>query len=164
MKCRSRHGRAMCTNQVYRGRVNFPLERRKEILDISNKYSIPIIENESYADFRIDGPDLPPAMMAIDENESVMYISAFTKLLGCGLRLGFGVFPDSAKESMQKVSLGHSPSHLASMAVYEYLKNHKDSYVQGVSQSLGAMRDSMLRALGEFSLHLVPGQSLMGEC
>ena len=130
--------------------ITTTFERRKEILDISNKYSIPIIENESYADFRIDGPDLPPAMMAIDENESVMYISAFTKLLGCGLRLGFGVFPDSAKESMQKVSLGRSPSHLASMAVYEYLKNHKDSYVQGVSQSLGAKRDSMLRALGEF--------------
>ena len=130
--------------------ITTTVERRKSIVELSNKYSIPIVENESYADFRIDGPDLPPSMMSIDKAEGVMYISAFTKLLGCGLRLGFGGFPDSAKESIQKVSLGRSPSHLASMSVYEYLKDHKTSYVEGVARSLASKRDSMVRALGEF--------------
>ena len=130
--------------------ITTTLDRRKSILDISNKYAIPIVENESYADFRIDGPDLPPAMMSIDETESVMYLSAFTKLLGCGLRLGFGVFPDSARESLQKTQFGVSPSHIASMAVYEYLKTNKNSYVDGVSKSLRSKRDAMIRSLGEF--------------
>jgi 2-aminoadipate transaminase len=130
--------------------VTTTLDRRESIVEISNRYSIPIVENESYADFRIDGPDLPPSMRAIDKNESVMYISAFTKLLGCGLRLGFGVFPDSARETLQKIAFGPSPSHIASMAVHEYLKDNKVSYVEGVSRSLKAKRDSMIRSLGEY--------------
>ncbi|MQG02078.1 MAG: PLP-dependent aminotransferase family protein [SAR202 cluster bacterium] len=126
------------------------LARRKRIVEISGRYGIPVVENESYADFRIDGPDLPPAIMSLDETEGVMYISAFTKLLGCGLRLGFGAFPESARAPMQKIGFGASPSHLSSMVVHEYLKNNKDSYVQGVAQSLGAKRDALIRSLGEY--------------
>ena len=126
------------------------LERRKKIVEISNKYEIPIVENESYADFHIDGPNLPPAMIGLDADEGVMHISAFTKLMGCGLRLGFGAFPESARESLAKVGFGLAPSHLTSMAVHEYLKDNKSAYVSGVSASLGRKRDAMLRSLGEY--------------
>jgi 2-aminoadipate transaminase len=126
------------------------LERRKKLVEISNRYQVPIVENESYADFRLDGPLLPPAMMALDSEEGVMYISAFTKLMGCGLRLGFGVFPENARESLQKVGFGLSPSHLTSMAVHEYLKDHREEYVSGVAESLRGKRDALLRSLGEY--------------
>ena len=126
------------------------LERRKKIVEISNKYEIPIVENESYADFHIDGPELPPAMIGLDSEGGVMHISAFTKLMGCGLRLGFGAFPESARESLAKVGFGLAPSHLTSMAVHEYLKDNKSVYVAGVAASLGRKRDAMLRSLGEY--------------
>ncbi|MDC0034839.1 PLP-dependent aminotransferase family protein [Chloroflexi bacterium] len=126
------------------------LERRKKIVEISNKYEIPIVENESYADFHIDGPELPPAMIGLDSDEGVLHISAFTKLMGCGLRLGFGAFPESARDSLAKVGFGIAPSHLTSMAVHEYLKDNKSSYVSGVASSLGRKRDAMLRSLGEY--------------
>ena len=126
------------------------LERRKKIVAISNKYEIPIVENESYADFHIDGPELPPAMIGLDSEGGVMHISAFTKLMGCGLRLGFGAFPESARESLAKVGFGLAPSHLTSMAVHEYLKDNKSTYVAGVAASLGRKRDAMLRSLGEY--------------
>ena len=126
------------------------LERRKKIVEISNKYEIPIVENESYADFHIDGPELPPAMIGLDSEEVVLHISAFTKLMGCGLRLGFGAFPESARDSLDKVGFGLSPSHLTSMAVHEYLKDNKSAYVSGVASSLGRKRDAMLRSLGEY--------------
>ena len=126
------------------------LERRKKIVEISNKYEIPIVENESYADFHIDGPELPPAMIGLDSEGGVMHISAFTKLMGCGMRLGFGAFPESARESLEKVGFGLAPSHLTSMAVHEYLKDNKSAYVAGVAASLGRKRDAMLRSLGEY--------------
>ena len=126
------------------------LERRKKIVEISNKYEIPIVENESYADIHIDGPELPPAMIGLDSEEGVLHISAFTKLMGCGLRLGFGAFPESARDSLDKVGFGLSPSHLTSMAVHEYLKDNKSAYVSGVASSLGRKRDAMLRSLGEY--------------
>mgnify|MGYP001350555385 CR=1 FL=1 len=130
--------------------ITFSLERRHQIVEISKRYEIPIIENESYADFRIDGPKLPPSMMSLAENEGVIYLSAFTKLLGCGLRVGFGVFPENARTPLENVFFGTGPSHLASMAIFEYLSQQKDEYVNGVVASLKTKRDAMLRALGEY--------------
>ena len=146
------HPKLIYTISVYHNPTGatINLERRKRIVEISNKYQIPIVENESYADFHIDGPQLPPAMIGLDADGGVMHISAFTKLMGCGLRLGFGAFPDSARESLAKVGFGVSPSHLTSMAVHEYLKDNKSSYVSGVAASLGRKRDAMLRSLGEY--------------
>ena len=130
--------------------VTLTAERRARMVEISQKHGIPILENESYADFRIDGEPLPPAMYGIDDQDGVTYVSAYTKLLGCGLRLGFGVAPDPVKDVLGKLRFGSSPSHLTSMAVYEYLRQHGDAYVESVAQSLGAKRDAMLAALGEY--------------
>ena len=125
------------------------MERRKEMIEVGSEFGIPIVENESYADFRIDGPKLPPAMMGLSEGDGVIYISAFTKLLGCGLRLGYGVFPESARDALMNVGFGARPSHLTAMVVDRYLRNNKVSYVEGVANSLKIKRDAMIRSLGE---------------
>ena len=125
------------------------MERRKEMIEVGSEFGIPIVENESYADFRIDGPKLPPAMMGLSEGDGVIYISAFTKLLGCGLRLGYGVFPESARDALMNVGFGARPSHLTAMVVDRYLRNNKVSYVEGVANSLKVKRDAMIRSLGE---------------
>ena len=129
--------------------VTLSAERRRHMVEISQRYAIPILENESYADFRIDGDPLPPAMYGMDDQDGVMYVSAYTKLLGCGLRLGFAVVPDQVKDVVSRLRFGAAPSHLASMAVYEYLSRHGDEYIASVARSLGAKRDAMLAALRE---------------
>ena len=129
--------------------MTMSLERRKALLELSQQYGVPIVENESYADFVIDGEPLPQAIMGMDDEDSVMYVSAYTKLLGCGLRLGYAVVPDAVKETLGKLRFGGSPSHLASMTVHEYLREHKDEYIDSVSESLKEKRDAMLAALGE---------------
>jgi 2-aminoadipate transaminase len=129
--------------------VTLSKERRKHMLGISHRYGIPVVENESYADFRIDGPPLPPAMMGMDDQDSVLYVSAYTKLMGCGLRLGYAVVPEAVKETLQRLRFGGSPSHLAAMAVHGYLSEHRDEYVEDVGASLKVKRDAMLAALGE---------------
>ena len=123
------------------------LERRRRMVEISQKFQVPILENESYADFRIDGAQLPPTMMGIDEQESVMYVSAYTKLIGCGLRLGYGVAPKPMMEKLARLDFGQAPSHLASMTVYEYLRAHMEEHIHAVRESLRAKRDAMLDAL-----------------
>lgn len=139
------------TISIYQNPMGMTLsaERREHMVEISQRYGIPIFENESYADFRIDGYRLPPAMMAMDDQDSVMYVSAYTKLLGCGLRLGFGVVPEPVLASMKSLNFGTSPSHLAAMAVYQYLRDHGDRYIPRVASALMAKRDAMLAALGE---------------
>ena len=134
--------------------VTLSAQRRKHMLEVSHRYGIPILENESYADFRIDGPPLPQSLAGMDDEDSVLYVSAYTKLLGCGLRLGFGVVPDQVMETLKRLKFGGSTSHLSAMAAYGFLKDHKDEHVRNVAASLGAKRDAMLAALGE---HFPPG-------
>ncbi len=129
--------------------VTLSADRRRRMIEISQKYGVPIFENESYADFRIDGEPLPPAMLGTDDQDSVIYTSAYTKLLGCGLRLGFGVVPEPMLATMKALRFGTSPSHLAAQAVYGFLCDHGDSHIEAVSESLKVKRDAMLAALGE---------------
>ena len=129
------------------------LERRKHMLEISHRYGVPILENESYADFRIDGDRLPPSIKGLegmDGQDSVMYVSAYTKLLGCGLRLGYAVVPGEVKDTLSRMRFGGAPSHLASMAVHEYLREHEEEYIVKVGSSLKAKRDVLLAALREY--------------
>ena len=126
------------------------LQRRKHMLELSHRYGVPIFENESYADFRIDGNPLPPSIKGMDGGDSVMYVSAYTKLLGCGLRLGYAVVPDQVKDTLSRVNFGSAPSHLASMAVHEYLREHRDEYIEKVASSLMVKRDALLAALREY--------------
>ena len=129
--------------------VTLSLDRRRHMLEISHRYGVPILENESYADFHIDGPPLPPSIKGMDDGDSVMYVSAYTKLLGCGLRLGYGVVPDTVRPTLAGLRFGGSPSHLSAMTIYHYLRDHGDQHIANVASSLKAKRDAMLAALGE---------------
>ena len=126
------------------------LGRKKSLIKLSEKYQIPIIENESYADFRIDGPNLPPTLMSLDTAGTVIYVSAYTKLLGCGLRLGYAVLPSNMQNVLSRFDSGNSPSQLASILVYEFLKNYRNEHVASTADSLKIKRDTMLKALEKY--------------
>ena len=121
------------------------LDRRERLLEIASEYDILIVENESYADFRIDGDPLPPALLGMDDKGMVIYVSSYTKLLGCGLRVGFAVAP----QQVQDVLTGGMPSQLATMMVYEYLRTRKAKHVETVRRELLARRDALVSAVRE---------------
>ena len=123
--------------------VTLSAERRKHMVEIAQDFGVPILENESYADFRIDGDPLPPSMLGMDDQDSVVYVSSYTKLLGCGLRLGYGVAPQPVLDVLE----ARRPSHLAGMMVYEYLRYHKDEHIERVRKGLMTRRDALLAAL-----------------
>ena len=151
LRSRGQRPKLIYTIPVYQNPMGMTLslDRRQRMVEVSHRYQVPILENESYADFRIDGPALPPTMMDIDDQASVMYVSAYTKLLGCGLRLGYGVAPRPMMDKLAGADFGPSPSHLAAITVHGYLKDHMDEHVERVRESLRAKRDAMLTALGE---------------
>ena len=129
--------------------MNLSLERKKRMLKVSQDYGIPILENESYADFQIDGDPLPPSILGMDESQSVMYVSSYTKLLGCGLRLGYAVVPDLVRDTLANIQFGGLPSHLSAIAVHGYLRSYRKQHIQATTVALGAKRDAMLEALSE---------------
>ena len=145
---RNKKPKFILTIPVYQNPTGITLssDRRQQILDIAIKYDIPIIENESYADFRIDGPELPHSIKSLDTDDLVIYVSSFTKLLGCSLRVGFMIAPKQVLELLEV----RRPSHLAVVTVYEYLSEHYESHVTRVAEMLKARRDSMADALANY--------------
>ena len=64
------------------------MERRKQFMDIINKYEIPAIEDNPYGDLRFKGEYLP-ALKSMDPKELIMYFGTFSKILSPGMRIGW---------------------------------------------------------------------------
>ncbi len=149
LAAQNRRPKLIYTIPVYQNPMGVTLSpaRRTRMVELAQRYGVPLVENESYADFRLDGDPLPPAMMGMDDQDAVIYVSAYTKLLGCGLRIGYGAAPEPVMAALQKIRFGGRPSQLAALAVYEYLRTHREAYVAAVASSLRRKRDAMLEAL-----------------
>ncbi len=66
----------------------WPLERRKQFLDIIGKYGVPAIEDNPYGDLRFKG-EFQPALKSLDKDELVIYFGTFSKILAPGFRIGW---------------------------------------------------------------------------
>lgn len=64
------------------------LERRHHLLEISQRYRIPIVEDNPYGALRYRGERLP-VLASLDEEGLVIYLSTFSKTLSPGMRIGW---------------------------------------------------------------------------
>ena len=68
------------------------LERRKEMVRLSQKHGVPILEDDCYVDLRYEGEDVT-SLHALDDTGSVMYVASFSKIIAPGMRLGYLTAP-----------------------------------------------------------------------
>lgn len=68
------------------------LEKRMRLLDIAQRYSVPIIEEDSQRDFRYTESRIP-SLYSLDQNKSVVYIDSFTLTFPYGIKTGYIVGP-----------------------------------------------------------------------
>lgn len=75
------------------------MERRKKIIEISNRYRIPIVEEDAASELVYDGMKMPP-MKAFDKADNVIYIYSFSLTFVPGLSLAFVVANKEVIESL----------------------------------------------------------------
>jgi DNA-binding transcriptional MocR family regulator len=68
------------------------LERRRHLLELAARWGVPVVEDDPYSELRYDG-DALPSLKALDEQDLVVYLSTFSKVLLPGLRVGYMVAP-----------------------------------------------------------------------
>lgn len=68
------------------------LERRKKILELSNKYKLPIIEEDAASELSFENNHLPP-IKSMDKNGNVIYIYSFSLTFIPGISLACIVAP-----------------------------------------------------------------------
>lgn len=79
--------------------VNLDEERRKELIELAEKYDFYVLEDDPY---RPIAGCVPKAIKSYDKTGRVIYISSFSKILAPGLRVGFIL---AKKEIAEKISL-----------------------------------------------------------
>ena len=128
------------------------LERRKAMLEVTQRYGVPIMEDDCYVDLRYDGEDVT-SIYSLDEmgddKGSVMYVGSFSKIIAPGMRLGYLTAPKELRERAQAAKSGGSVNSFAAYAVHRYSAGHLDTHIEEINEIQRAKRDSMLAALGE---------------
>lgn len=68
--------------------ICWTMERRKQFMEVVNKYNLPVIEDTAYYELRFEGEKLP-ALKSLDTKGLVMFMGTFSKIFCPGLRLGW---------------------------------------------------------------------------
>ncbi len=68
--------------------ITMPENRRRAIIELSQRYGFLIVEDDVYSDIRFEG-ELPPSFYALAGGENVLRIGSFSKTLAPGLRIGW---------------------------------------------------------------------------
>ena len=127
-------------------------ERRCQLLDISQRYNIPIVEDHPYHALRYEGTRVP-SIASLDDNGHVIYLETFSKILSPGFRLGWVVAPEpfTRKLALAKQATDLCSSPFSQLIVLEFCKRgHLGPHIAHIRQEYAKKRDAMLNAMDEF--------------
>ena len=129
------------------------LERRKAMVALSQRYDVPILEDDCYVDLRYDGQDVT-SIYSLDGSGRVIYVASFSKIIAPGMRLGYMTAPREVLERALAAKSGGSVNTFAAFAVHRYSTGHLHSHIEEINDFQRLKRDAMLAALDE---HFGPG-------
>lgn len=126
--------------------------KRRKLIELANKYDVLIIEDNPYGDLRFSGEEVP-TLKSMDEQNRVVYVGSFSKILSPGMRLGYlvGAAPIIEKiEILKQVNDVHTPMMTQLMCV-EFMKKYNiDKYIEKNRQLYGKKCDVMLEAMEKY--------------
>lgn len=141
--------------------VTLSLERRKQLIELADKYGVPIIEDDPYGQLRFEGENIP-SIVCLDGqfrgtnggiySGNVIYLSTFSKLLSPGLRLAWVIAPEQVirKLVMTKQAADLHTASFNQYVAYEVGKNgFLDEHVKYIRQVYKERRDVMLEMMDE---------------
>ncbi|HSD83637.1 MAG TPA: PLP-dependent aminotransferase family protein [Anaerolineae bacterium] len=129
--------------------VSIAAERRPRLVELSQRFRTPIIEDDPYGLLRYEGENTPP-LKARDEKDGIIYLGSFSKILAPGLRLGWVVAPQAAlsKLTVLKESQDLETSQLTQRAVAEFIQRGLlNTHLEKLKVAYTVRRKAMLDAL-----------------
>jgi len=137
------------------------LERRMKLVELADKYGVPIVEDDPYGQLRYEGEHIP-SVATLDSRYrndnggeytgNVIYLSTFSKLLAPGLRLAWVIAPPQVirRLVMTKQAADLHTSSFNQHVAYEVAKNgFLDEHVKVIRATYKQRRDAMLEIMEE---------------
>jgi 2-aminoadipate transaminase len=143
--------------------VCISLERRRKIIELADRYGVPIIEDDPYGQLRFEGEHIPSVAYLDNEMRSdgdgisyrgnVIYLSTFSKILAPGLRLAWIIAPPEVIRKLVQAKQGadlHTATFNQVLAHEVGKGGFLDQHVKLIRSVYVERRNVMLEALEEF--------------
>jgi 2-aminoadipate transaminase len=142
--------------------VTLSLERRYKLIELADRYGVPIIEDDPYGQLRYEGEHLPSVVVLDSQSRedcqhvyrgNVIYLSTFSKILAPGLRLGWVIAPPEVirKLVVAKQAADLHTSTFTQMVTYEVSRGgFIDRHVPVIREVYGYRRNIMLAAMDRY--------------
>ncbi len=130
--------------------ITYSIERRKEILDLAERYDFLLVEDDYLGELSFDDKLPLNHLKSFDKDDRVIYIKSFSKLFMPGLRLGFMVLPRPVQERFEKVKWFSdiSTSALTQRAFDVYLRSGEwKVHLKQLKDTYSINHDTMVNAL-----------------
>lgn len=140
--------------------VTLTLERRKKLVEMADRYGVPIIEDDPYGQLRFEGDHLP-AVEVVDAriratngcySGNVIYLSTFSKILAPGIRLAWVIAPPEVIFKLVQAKQGADLHTSTFNQIVAYEVGHQgflDKHILKIREVYQQRRDVMLDALEE---------------
>lgn len=125
-----------------------PVERRAALLALSEKYGVPVFEDDCYSDLIWSG-ERPPALYAMSTTGNVIHIGSFSKSIAPALRVGFIVAPWPILSRMIALKVDAGSGALEQMVLAEYCAPHFASHVPELRRGLRRKLETLMDAIDE---------------
>ena len=137
--------------------VSISLEKRKAVAQLSERYGVPIIEDDPYSALRFAGESLPP-IKSFDRAGLVFYLGSFSKTIAPALRMGWLIGPQELipRITVVRESMDLETSTLLQRAVASFLKageleSHLTRMAQAHRERSGALLGALEQELGDLA-------------
>lgn len=142
--------------------VTLSADRRQKLVELADRYGVPIVEDDPYGQLRYEGEHLPPIVLMDKEYReasdsayagNVIYLSTFSKILSPGIRLAWVVAPPIVIRKLVQAKQGADlhTSTFNQIMVYEVAKGgFLDKHIKLIRDVYGERRDAMLGAMDAY--------------
>ncbi|MCO4851360.1 MocR-like pyridoxine biosynthesis transcription factor PdxR [Bacillus vallismortis] len=128
-------------------------QRRKEIIGLSKKEQLPIIEDDAYGDLWFEEKP-PQPLKAMDHEGNVLYVDTFSKTVSPGLRIGWLAGPEPVIERLAdiKMQTDYGSSGLSQWAAAEWLsQGYYEDHLTWIRRALKQRRDAAVQFLKRYA-------------
>lgn len=138
------------------GGVSLSLERRKQILDIADRYELIILEDDPYQLVKLDKRPQLPTLQSLDKNGRVIRLDSFSKIFAPGLRIGYVSGPADIMRQfvLFKQSANLHTSMFIQVILLKYLQaagfQEFREFIKHNCQSYRINRDAMVAAARKY--------------
>lgn len=133
-----------------------PLHRRRQLLALAARYGVPVLEDAVYHELGYRGTP-PPPLKALDEDDLVIHVGGFSKILLPGTRIGYVIASGTLREQLARVKQAAdicTPS-LNQRAIHVFLAN--GMLVGHLNRVRKELRERCAAACAAARRHLPPG-------